>query len=478
VTPEQAIAGWMDSPGHRANLLDPNSREIGLGYYLRESDNRGYVTQDFGHDPVYAPMVIENEAISTDSPQVSLYIYNREPGGGFAGMGPAVHMMVGHDPCFTHATWEPYTAEKTWTLEPGEGWRTVYVKTRDVLNRTMVVSDTIYLGHRAPLEELGPAQMSMTQGQVALYNLDGGGLPYAQFSLGWLADDTFETFTHWWGDGERVSDPDAWGGSAFRLRAGGGESFAWVWTTEFIRDVPLMAYFRLKVSGNTSAGEVARISIKGGGTEYGPIRLRGIDFRDANHYQEFPLAFTFHTNANDPFLIFNFWRSGSADVYVDVVSIFTTPEPVTSPMRWTVPGGNYRGQGIWVRYTDGGGRFSDIAEASLNPLRLSVSPGSLAFLVTPGQGPPAPRLLTVRRQGCRTFGWRVRSDAAWLRLQVAGDSIQVSADPTSLSVGTYRGTLVIEATGAQDVAPVSVPVTLIVAERLYRDYLPVAGRNG
>lgn len=45
----------MNSPGHRANLLDPNSREIGLGYYLRESDRRGYVVQDFGADVVYPP---------------------------------------------------------------------------------------------------------------------------------------------------------------------------------------------------------------------------------------------------------------------------------------------------------------------------------------------------------------------------------------------------------------------------------------
>ncbi len=38
VTPEYAIQGWMNSSGHRANLLDPNSREIGLGYYQRNSE--------------------------------------------------------------------------------------------------------------------------------------------------------------------------------------------------------------------------------------------------------------------------------------------------------------------------------------------------------------------------------------------------------------------------------------------------------
>lgn len=364
VTPEQAIAGWMNSPGHRANLLDPNSHEIGLGYYLRESDSRGYVTQDFGHDTIYPPVIIENEAISTTSPSVNLYVYS-ESGGGFAGIGPAVQMMVSNDPCFTNATWEPYTAEKPWMLQPGEGWRTVYVKSRDALSRTIVVSDAIYLGQNVPLPDLGPAQMSTTQEQVTIYNLQVGGWPLVQFSPGWVADDTFGTFTLWWGNGERVNDTTAWGSTAFRLWPGNGESFAWVWTTEFFKDIPLMAYFRLKVNDNTSGSEMARISVKGGGHEYGPLSLKGTDFTAANRYQEFPMAFTFHTNADDPFLIFNFWRSGSADVYVDAVSIFSAPQPVASVMTWTMPGGNYRGQGIWLRYTNGSGQFSSITEADI-----------------------------------------------------------------------------------------------------------------
>jgi uncharacterized protein YkwD len=32
VTPEDAIEGWMNSEGHRANLLSAGSREVGLGY--------------------------------------------------------------------------------------------------------------------------------------------------------------------------------------------------------------------------------------------------------------------------------------------------------------------------------------------------------------------------------------------------------------------------------------------------------------
>ena len=78
--PQDAINGWLNSPGHRANLLDPNSRELGLGYYLRQNDWRGYVVQDFGNDPVFPPVIIENEAITTTVPAVRLYIYDRAGG--------------------------------------------------------------------------------------------------------------------------------------------------------------------------------------------------------------------------------------------------------------------------------------------------------------------------------------------------------------------------------------------------------------
>jgi len=243
VTPEYAIEGWMNSPGHRANLLDPNSREIGLGYYRRDSDGRGYVTQDFGNDAVYAPIIIENEAISTTSPNVNLYIYDRSTGGGFAGLGAATQMMVSNNACFSGATWEPYASNKIWVLTTGEGWRDVYVKTRDAFSRMLTVSDNIYLGANAPLNELGAAQMSTTQPQVTLYNLDGGTLPQAQFSPGWLADDTFGTFGKLWGNGERVSDAAAWGGTAFRLFPGDGESSAWVWDTTFIKDLKTLEIF-------------------------------------------------------------------------------------------------------------------------------------------------------------------------------------------------------------------------------------------
>lgn len=475
MTPEAAIEGWMNSSGHRANLLNPSYRELGMGYYRRESDGRGYLTQDFGIDSVYSPVIINYEAVNTTSTSVVLYIYDQDSDGGFTGLGPVTEMMVANDACFTGASWEPYTAEKTWALEPGSGWRTVYVKTRDAVGRTTTVSDTIYLGQTVPLDELGLHLASTNTDRVTLYELDGG-WPYVQLSQNWFVDDTFDTFTLYWGNGERVNDPSALGGTAFRLRPGDGESFAWVWTTEFFKETPFVAYFRLKVNDNTSADTVARISVNGGGTEYGPLVLKGTDFAASNTYQEFLIDFTYHDNPDDVFLIFNFWRSGQADVCVDGVYVFTTPQPVQSPLTWTVPGGNYRGGGIWVRYTDDEDNFSAIEEANTIQTRLAVAPSSLLFLAEYGASPPPAQTLSILREGCGSFTWSASDNADWLHLQPITDAVQVSVNANDLITDTYQATITVEAEAGVLGSPVQVPVTLIVAE-LHRCYLPFTLRD-
>jgi len=52
-TPETVMQSWIDSPGHRANLLDPKLKEIGVGYFFLANDTgnvnyNAYWTQDFG----------------------------------------------------------------------------------------------------------------------------------------------------------------------------------------------------------------------------------------------------------------------------------------------------------------------------------------------------------------------------------------------------------------------------------------------
>ena len=52
-TPAQVVEGWMNSPGHRANILNPNYTEIGVGYEYLQNDTgsvnyKHYWTQVFG----------------------------------------------------------------------------------------------------------------------------------------------------------------------------------------------------------------------------------------------------------------------------------------------------------------------------------------------------------------------------------------------------------------------------------------------
>jgi uncharacterized protein YkwD len=52
-TPESIVSAWMNSPGHRANILNADLRDIGIGYYFLNNDigtvqYQSYWTQSFG----------------------------------------------------------------------------------------------------------------------------------------------------------------------------------------------------------------------------------------------------------------------------------------------------------------------------------------------------------------------------------------------------------------------------------------------
>jgi uncharacterized protein YkwD len=473
-TPELAIQSWMANPIHRDNVLDGASWEASAGYYRRDNDGAGYVTYDLGQDPIYSPLVIENEALHSVTSTVQLYIYDRtSDDASFARMDPATEMRVSNDVYFEGAAWEPFVSEKEWSLEPGSGWRTVYVQSRDAIGRVTTVSDTIYLGASAPQEELDLHLAASNRDTVTLYQLDGGGLPYVQLSYNWFVDDGHPQLECLWGNCGRVRDDDALGGTALRLFPGAGLSGAWVWTTSFIKDTPLTAYLRLKVSDNSSTAEVAQVSIQGGGATYGPLSLKGTDFDAANVYQTFPLDFNFHTNPNDIFLIFNFQRSGQSDVYVDGVYIFSAPLPLQSPLVWSVPGGNYRGGGVWLRYTDGAGTFSAIQQADLIAQRLAASPAFLFWHAQPGATLLPPRELAVLQTWDQTFAWSASADAGWLQAQPVGETLQVSADASGLDDGLYRATITVQTQDALPNKPVLVPVLLLVSEQLHQMHLPL-----
>jgi uncharacterized protein YkwD len=48
-SPEHVVDAWMNSAGHRANILNPDFRDIGVGYIYKPDTTYGhYWTQDMG----------------------------------------------------------------------------------------------------------------------------------------------------------------------------------------------------------------------------------------------------------------------------------------------------------------------------------------------------------------------------------------------------------------------------------------------
>ncbi|MEG4940132.1 CAP domain-containing protein [Microcoleus sp. F4-D5] len=52
-TPEEAVTAWMNSDGHRTNILNPQFQEIGVGYYFLGNDT-GEVNYTYYWTQVFA----------------------------------------------------------------------------------------------------------------------------------------------------------------------------------------------------------------------------------------------------------------------------------------------------------------------------------------------------------------------------------------------------------------------------------------
>jgi uncharacterized repeat protein (TIGR01451 family) len=155
------MTGWMNSSGHRANILSTGFRELGIGYVNAASDannvrsdsngdcnsdasNGGpfyrYWTQNFGRINTVYPVVINREAYQTASAVVSLYVY---------GSGWAQEMRFRNE-SGAWSAWQPYAADVSWTLSAGNGTKTVTAELRNGAT-VRTASDLIELNASADL---------------------------------------------------------------------------------------------------------------------------------------------------------------------------------------------------------------------------------------------------------------------------------------------------------------------------------------
>lgn len=88
-------------------------------------------------------------------------------------------MRVSNDPGMADAQWEPYQSSRSWTLEAGDGEKTVYVKFRDAAdNESAIVSDSIELDTRAVIESVTEDSNGedLSTGDVIHFTLTSGEL--------------------------------------------------------------------------------------------------------------------------------------------------------------------------------------------------------------------------------------------------------------------------------------------------------------
>jgi len=149
-SPQNVMAGWMNSSGHKANILRTSSWEIGVGYYSGSGSYHSYWVQDFGRRNGVYPLVINDEAASTDSRNVSLYIY-----------GSWSQIRLRND-SEAWSAWQPFQNRMDWQLPNRAGEHTVSAEMRDS-TKTASSSDTILL-NIAAVPELGglPDMLSFT----------------------------------------------------------------------------------------------------------------------------------------------------------------------------------------------------------------------------------------------------------------------------------------------------------------------------
>ena len=151
----EVMTAWMNSPGHRANILSSNYKELGIGYVLDAADtgdvrldqdsncvadsfDQGpffhYWTQNFGARSSFDPVVIDREAYLTTDRNVDLYLY---------GESWATQMRL-RNAGGSWTAWQAFTSNVAWQLSPGDDVKQVDVEMTNG-STTRSASDTIVL---------------------------------------------------------------------------------------------------------------------------------------------------------------------------------------------------------------------------------------------------------------------------------------------------------------------------------------------
>jgi uncharacterized protein YkwD len=128
-TPAEVMDSWMNSTGHRANILSTDNWELGVAYAPGVLNKR-YWVQDFGKRFDIYPLIINSDAVTTTTTNVTVYIY-----------GSWTSMRFRNDGG-TWESWRTFKNSSSWTINNTEGIHTVEAELTDG-SKNVTTSDTI-----------------------------------------------------------------------------------------------------------------------------------------------------------------------------------------------------------------------------------------------------------------------------------------------------------------------------------------------
>ncbi len=160
---DQIVEMWMDSPGHRANILNPDITEIGIGFAARGA----YAVMCLGVSENPLPVVIENESVRSGSPKVLVYL---------GGRNWARQMRFSTDGR-SFGPWQPHASFAQVDLPPQRGVQALIVEFEGPRGSRRAGGDSIYLDLQSQPSR-PPAQQPL--GALPSLKLDPKGIPIAE----------------------------------------------------------------------------------------------------------------------------------------------------------------------------------------------------------------------------------------------------------------------------------------------------------
>lgn len=148
-TPQAVFNGWMDSPGHRKNILSATNWETGIGYFKGSGSYTRYWVQDFGRRSGVYPAVINGEDPTTDDGQLRIHLY---------GEWESLRLRVNQN---EWSEWQPFAPLIEMALKEPIGFHTVAVEMRTA-TQSAVAEDSIYLAQNTAEPELNDLPDALT----------------------------------------------------------------------------------------------------------------------------------------------------------------------------------------------------------------------------------------------------------------------------------------------------------------------------